>query len=292
MSENAESGTPVSERDPDETRRLVRERYADIASSSGDESCCSDVGGDGSGEGGDRGGDESCCSDSSAGTGSEQLGYAEEDLEAVAEGADLGLGCGNPKAFADMSPGETVLDLGSGAGFDCFLAAREVGDDGRVVGVDMTPEMVSKARENVSKNDASNVEFRLGEISHLPVADETVDVVISNCVVNLAPEKRQVFAEAYRALRPGGRLAISDVVQTAPFPEEVRMDPDSLTACVAGASTVDALEATLDDVGFEAVEIEPKSESTEFIREWDAERDLSEYLVSATIEARKPAVRE
>jgi ubiquinone/menaquinone biosynthesis C-methylase UbiE len=299
MSEETRSGTPASERDPDEARRLVRERYASIASSS--DGCCSDVGVDGSGEcvdgdservdgDSDRvdGGDESCCSDSATDTGSEQLGYDEADLDAVAKGADLGLGCGNPKAFADMTVGETVLDLGSGAGFDCFLAAREVGEEGRVVGVDMTPEMVSKARENVSKNDASNVEFRLGEISHLPVADETVDVVISNCVVNLAPEKRRVFEETYRVLEPGGRLAISDVVQTAPFPEDVRMDPDSLTACVAGASTVDALAELLDAAGFEAVEIEPKSESESFIDEWDAERDLSEYLVSATIEARKP----
>ena len=187
-----------------------------------------------------------------------------------------------------MTPGETVLDLGSGAGFDCFLAAQEVGPDGDVIGVDMTPEMISKARENVTKNDADNVEFRLGEISHLPVADATVDVVISNCVVNLAPEKQRVFDDAYRVLKPGGRVAISDVVQTAPFLDDVKMDPDSLTGCVAGASTVDALEAILDNAGFEAIEIEPKDESTEFISDWDANRDLSDYLVSATIEARKP----
>ncbi|MFU8866473.1 arsenite methyltransferase [Natronococcus sp.] len=222
-------------------------------------------------------------------TGREDCNEPSEDVAAVAEGADLGLGCGNPKAFAEMSEGETVLDLGSGAGFDCFLAARAVGDTGRVIGVDMTPEMVSRARENVAKNDASNVEFRLGEISNLPVADATVDVIVSNCVINLAPEKRRVFDESYRVLEPGGRLAISDVVQTAPFPEDVRLDPDSLTGCVAGASTVDTLETMLDEAGFEDIRIEPKAESTEFISEWDADRDLSEYLVSATIEARKPA---
>jgi SAM-dependent methyltransferase len=152
----------------------------------------------------------------------------------------------------------------------------------------MTPEMVSKARENVTKNDVDNVEFRLGEIGHLPVADATVDVVISNCVVNLAPEKQRVFDDAYRVLEPSGRVAISDVVQTAPFPEDIEADPDSLTGCVAGASTVDALESMLDSAGFEAIEITPNDESTEFITDWDTTRDLGDYLVSATIEARKP----
>lgn len=280
MRNDTQADVPASDRDPEETRRIVRERYATIATS--DEACRGDVGADESADG------PSCCSDSDAGTGSERLGYDDRDVAAVAAGADLGLGCGNPKAFADMIRGETVLDLGAGAGFDCFLAADEVGADGHVIGVDMTPEMVSKARENVAKNDVSNVEFRLGEIGHLPVADGVVDVAISNCVINLSPEKRQVFAETYRVLKPGGRIAISDVVQTAPFPDEVRMSPESLTGCVAGAATVDALEELLDDVGFEAVEIEPKSESSEFISEWDANRDLSEYLVSATIEARKP----
>jgi len=270
--------TAADDRDPEEARKMVRERYGAIATAGTD--CCGDVGVDD-----DDGG---CCDGSEGATGSERLGYETDDIASVADGADLGLGCGNPKAFAEMAPGETVLDLGSGAGFDCFLAAREVSPDGRVVGVDMTPEMVSKARENVAKNDVDNVEFRLGEISHLPVADTTVDVVISNCVVNLAPEKRLVFDDAYRVLRPGGRVAISDVVRTAPFPDDVRTDPDSLTGCVAGASTVADLEAMLDSAGFEAIEIAPKDESTEFISDWDADRDLGEYLVSAAIEARKP----
>mgnify|MGYP005854128445 FL=1 len=277
MSDDTETAT--GDRDPEDTREMVRERYGTIALDGQD--CCGDVGIDVTDDG-------ECCDGNADATGSERLGYDADDVASVADGADLGLGCGNPKAFAEMTPGETVLDLGSGAGFDCFLAAQEVGPDGDVIGVDMTPEMVSKARENVTKNNADNVEFRLGEISHLPVADATVDVVISNCVVNLAPEKQRVFDDAYRVLKPGGRVAISDVVQTAPFPDDVKMDPDSLTNCVAGASTVDALEAMLDSAGFEAIEIKPKDESTQFISDWDANRDLGDYLVSATIEARRP----
>jgi arsenite methyltransferase len=279
MSDDTQSGTTADDRDPETTRQLVRDRYAGVATS--DEDCCSEVGID-AGDGGE------CCGDDDGQLGSERLGYDADDVESVADGADLGLGCGNPKAFAAMTPGETVLDLGSGAGFDCFLAAEEVGPTGHVIGVDMTPEMISKARENVAKNDAANVEFRLGEISHLPVADETIDVVISNCVVNLSPEKQRVFDDTYRVLRPGGRVAISDVVQTAPFPDDVSMDPDALTACVAGASTVENLETVLDTAGFEAIEIAPKDESSEFISDWDADRALEDYLVSATIEARKP----
>ncbi|SFR33452.1 arsenite methyltransferase [Halogeometricum limi] len=267
-----------------EQRRAVRERYARIAtgseSASPDEEsagdCCGDDGG--------------CCDPGvdSESRDSTALGYTDEDVAAVASGADLGLGCGNPNALASLDEGETVLDLGSGAGFDCFLAAREVGETGRVVGVDMTPEMVEKARDNVRKNDATNVEFRLGEIEHLPAADETVDVVISNCVVNLSPDKPQVFRDAYRVLRPGGRLAISDVVLTAPVPVEMRADPDSVASCVAGASSVDELRAMLDEAGFVDVAIDPKEESAEFVREWDDSLDLSEYVVSAAITGRKP----
>ncbi|WP_340101469.1 arsenite methyltransferase [Salinibaculum salinum] len=277
MSETPTSEDPSPDGDADAQRRLVRDRYADIATDDGGNSCCSDTAGN----------DGDCCDDST-GTDSEQLGYSTEDIEAVANGADLGLGCGNPKAIADLEPGETVLDLGSGAGFDCFLAAREVGEEGRVIGVDMTPEMIEKARENVAKNDATNVEFRLGEIEHLPVADACVDVVISNCVINLSPAKGQVFAEAFRVLAPGGRLAVSDVVLTAPLPDTVRDDPDSLAACVAGASPVAEIEQLLDDAGFVDVRVEPKDDSAEFISEWDDRRDMSEYVVSATIEAQKP----
>ncbi|MDZ7700827.1 MAG: arsenite methyltransferase [Halobacteriales archaeon] len=280
MSNHRPADVPVSEREPEEIRQIVRERYGTIATN--DDACCTDAGIDESIDA------TSCCGDSTAVTGSGHLGYDDHDLEAVADGADLGLGCGNPKAFADMSHGETVLDLGAGAGFDCFLAAREVGAEGRVIGVDMTPAMVSKARENVARNDVSNVEFRLGEIAHLPVADGVVDVGISNCVINLAPEKQQVFKDTYRVLKPGGRIAISDVLRTAPFPDDVQMDPESLAGCVAGAATVEAIEEMLDAVGFEDIEIAPKSESSEFISDWDADRDLGEYLLSGTIEARKP----
>jgi len=277
MSETPSSEDASPDRDADAQRRLVRERYADIAIDDGESSCCSDTAGSA----------DACCDDS-MGTDSERLGYAADDIEAVAGGADLGLGCGNPKAIADLEAGETVLDLGSGAGFDCFLAAREVGDEGHVIGVDMTPEMVRKARANVAKNDATNVEFRLGEIEHLPVADRSVDVVISNCVVNLSPAKAQVFREAFRVLAPGGRLAISDVVLTASLPDAVREDPDSLAACVAGASPIEAIERMLNNAGFVDVHVAPKDDSAEFISEWDDERDMSEYVVSATIEARKP----
>jgi len=265
------------DRDATAQRRLVRERYADIATGDDADSCCEDATADGDG----------CC-DGATGTDSERLGYSSEDIEAVANGADLGLGCGNPKAMADLEPGETVLDLGSGAGFDCFLAANEVGDRGQVIGVDMTPEMVEKARENVAVNDARNVEFRLGEIEHLPVADARVDVVISNCVINLSPAKGQVFAEAFRVLVPGGRLAVSDVVLTAELPESLETDPDSVAACVAGASPVSEIERLLADAGFVDVRIEPKDDSAEFISEWDDRLDPSEYVVAATIEARKP----
>jgi len=260
-----DAATDAADRDPDEHRAIVRERYADVADTAG----------------------EGCCAGS--GTDSRALGYDETDLAATVDGADLGLGCGNPKAIADLQPGETVLDLGAGAGFDCFLAAKEVGEAGHVIGVDMTPEMVSRARENAAEAGRKPVEFRLGEIEHLPVADATADVVISNCVINLSPAKEQVFAEAYRVLRPGGRLAISDVVQTAELPAAVRASPDSLAGCVSGAATVDVLEEILAETGFEAIEIEPVDDSASFIREWDDERDLSEYVVSARIEAVKPA---
>jgi arsenite methyltransferase len=259
-----------------EQHTAVRDRYSEIATDT-DSSCCSDT--------------ESCC-ETTAGR-SHELGYSEDDFEAVAEGANLNLGCGNPTAIASLDAGETVLDLGSGGGFDCFLAAREVGPTGHVIGVDMTPEMVEKARENVAKNDAANVEFRLGEIEHLPVADGSVDVILSNCVINLSPKKPQVFREAYRVLQPGGRLAVSDVVRTTELPgdqwERLQADPTSVASCIGGAATVSELEAMLTDAGFTDVSIVPKTEDSEFISEWDDERDLSEYFASARIEAEKPA---
>ena len=179
------------------------------------------------------------------------MGYSQKDLGSVVDGANLGLGCGNPAAIGKLKPGEVVLDLGSGAGFDCFLAAKQVGEKGRVIGVDMTPEMLAKARENAEKMGLKNVEFRLGEIEHLPLADNSVNVIFSNCVINLSPEKRKVFAEAYRVLKPGGRLAISDVVATADMPDRLREQAAMLTGCIAGAERVDRLEKILAEIGFQ-----------------------------------------
>ncbi len=258
----------------EEIRKQIRKTYGDVAkaepSSSG---CCS-------GAQSERG---------IANIHAERLGYSKEEAESVPEGANLGLGCGNPTAIAAITPGETVLDLGAGAGFDAFLAAEKVGDEGLVIGVDMTPEMVEKARANAAKIGATNISFRLGEIEHLPIADGTVDAIISNCVINLSPDKPQVFAEAMRVLEPGGRLAISDVVATAEMPDEILEDLQLYSCCVSGASTIDALRAMLEEAGFVDISIEPKDDSREFIREWAPETVVDEYIRSATIEAKKPA---
>lgn len=215
------------------------------------------------------------------------LGYSDEELAAVPDGANLGLGCGNPQAIANLKPGETVLDLGSGAGFDAFLAARAVGDTGSVIGVDMTPDMLARARSNARKAGFTNVDFRLGEIEHLPVVDNSIDVIISNCVINLSPEKDRVFNEAYRVLRPGGRLAISDVVATAELPREIREDLALYSGCVAGASSIDSIDAMLRDAGFTDIRIQPKDESRTFIREWAPGSRIEDFVVSAVIEAVK-----
>ena len=266
-------------RQDDEARQEIRENYARVANASSSGECCGE--------------ESSCC-----GVSDDQqinilistrLGYSEADLDFVPEGADMGLGCGNPRAIASLSPGETVLDLGSGGGFDCFLAAQEVGEMGTVIGVDMTPDMISKARHNAVNGKFTNVDFRLGEIENLPVADSTVDVIISNCVINLSPNKRRVFAEAFRVLKPGGRLAISDVVATAKIPEDMRNDKQLISGCMAGASLIDDLEAMMVDAGFEWVVIDPKDESHEFIRDWAPGRNVTDYVVSATIEAVKPS---
>ena len=263
---------------PTGQRKHVRDEYASVAkqSSSSDESAKS-----------------TCCGDAeSVEKGikdrSRLMGYSDEELSRVEPGANLGLGCGNPAAFARISPGDVVVDLGSGAGFDCFLAAQEVGEAGKVIGVDMTPEMIDRARANIEENDASIVEFRLGEIEHLPIADESVDMIISNCVVNLSPDKQQVFDEAFRVLRPGGGLAISDIVVTAEPPEIVETDDPSLTSCISGASSVSELESLLRESGFDEISIQPNDESKQLLREWDASRDLSDYLISASIQATKP----
>jgi SAM-dependent methyltransferase len=231
-----------------------------------------------------------CCGkDRESATSADQLGYSAQEIAALPEGADLGLGCGNPQAVASLKPGETVLDLGSGAGFDCFLASRSVGPAGHVIGVDMTPEMLARARVNAANTKTSNVEFRLGQIESLPVADYSVDVIISNCVINLSPDKPQVFREAFRVLKPGGRLAIADIVRTAALPAGLAGDLAALCGCVAGAASVAELETMLRDAGFQDIRIRPKDASREFIRNWVPGHKAEDYVVSATIEAAKPA---
>lgn len=218
-----------------------------------------------------------------------KLGYSSEELAAVPDGANLGLGCGNPQAIAELKPGEVVLDLGSGGGFDCFLASRRVGETGRVIGVDMTPEMVSRARTNAAKGGFTNTDFRLGEIEHVPVADHTVDVIISNCVINLSPAKQQVFDEAFRVLRSGGRLAISDIVSTAELPAEIKNDLDVLySGCISGASSVEEVKAMLIQSGFTNVVVKPKDDSKQFIKDWVPGSNMQNYIASAVIQAVKP----
>ena len=256
----------MSDLTADQIRTLVREHYAKISTGGG---LCA----------------PGCCGTVPPGP-SLALGYTEQELAAVPDGADLGLGCGNPTAIAALSPGETVLDLGSGGGFDCFLAARAVGPTGKVIGVDMTPEMIQRARDNARRIEATNVEFRLGEIEHLPVADGTVDAILSNCVINLSPDKEAVFREALRVLAPGGRLAISDVVAIAPIPPELQTQAAALAGCIAGAAPLDELKLLLARVGFVDVEVKIAPRSAEIVDAWLA--GASRFIASATIEARRP----
>jgi arsenite methyltransferase len=261
--------TKLAEASSEIIREEVRRRYG--ATARGESSRC---------------GDECCTS-----TNADALGYSVEQSAIAPEAANLGLGCGNPLAIASLQAGQTVLDLGSGAGFDCFLAAQAVGPSGRVIGVDMTHEMLAKARENAKQNGFSNVEFRLGEIEALPVADESVDVIISNCVINLSPEKARVFTETYRVLKPGGRLAVADMVATATLPDEVTQDWAAYTGCMAGASQISEIAEMLREAGFDKVKIAPKDASRSFIREWLPGKRIEDYLVSATIEAVKPIAK-
>jgi ubiquinone/menaquinone biosynthesis C-methylase UbiE len=224
----------------EEIKKAVRDRYADIAIKSG--SCCLPS--------------ASCCGGKqTVEMISRDIGYRTEDLDAVPEGANLGLGCGNPVALASLREGETVVDLGAGAGFDCFLAARQVGTSGRVIGVDMTPAMLDKARENAKKGGYGNVDFRLGEIEHLPVADNTADIIISNCVINLSPDKNSVFQEAFRVLKPGGRLMVSDIVLLKELPAPLKESIDAYVGCVAGADLKEDYLDAIVKAGFREISI-------------------------------------
>ena len=273
---------PNSSSSPDAIRAAVRDRYGKVALSAPSStpapadaaaSCCT----------------PGCCGGSAVDPEiTTRLGYAPDAEASVPDGSNLGLGCGNPTGIASLRPGETVLDLGSGAGFDAFLAARAVGPTGRVIGVDMTGEMIAKARQNMRRGGFDNVEFRLGEIEHLPVADRTIDVILSNCVINLSPDKPRVFAEAFRVLKPGGRLAISDVVALRPLPADAQRDLELHTGCIAGAALVAELEAMLAGAGFTDVSITPKHELQGVVDGWFPERNVGSYVASADIRAIRP----
>ena len=234
----------------DKIKKMVREGYAKVARRQ--TSCCSPA-------------PSTCCSSTPTSEDvSKRIGYSEEEMDSVPEGANLGLGCGNPVALASLKQGETVLDLGSGAGFDCFLAAGRVGKSGKVIGVDMTPEMIDKARENVRKGNYQNVEFRLGEIENLPVADGTIDVVISNCVINLSPDKKRVFEEAFRVLKPGGRLMVSDIVLLKELPPTIAKSVEAYVGCVSGAELRDRYLKLIEEANFQKIKVvEEKSLSIE-----------------------------
>ncbi len=257
-----------------EIRETIRKRYSETA--------LAGTAGCGCGSG--------CCSpqgqDRSKGL-ALAVGYSVQDLQSVPEGANMGLGCGNPQAIAAIRPGEVVVDLGSGGGFDCFLAARQVGETGRVIGVDMTPEMVEKARRNAVAAQCANATFRLGEIEHLPVADAEADVVLSNCVINLSTDKGQVFREAFRVLKNGGRLAIADIVAVADMPEDIRANVMLHAKCVAGAARVEALEDMMRAAGFQHVSIRPNPASGRMLDEMFPGLGLGGIVASAVIEAVK-----
>ncbi len=241
--------------------KAVRDRYSAIAEKSG--SCCG----------------PSCCETSVTDT---SLGYTDAELSSIPEGANLGLGCGNPTGVASIKPGETVIDLGSGAGIDCFLAAQRVGPAGHVIGIDMTEAMIQKARENAIKGAHANVEFRLGQIEEMPVADNTADIVISNCVINLAPDKARVFSEIFRVLKPGGRFVVSDIVSNGQITEEDRRDMELWAGCIAGALDKHDYFEIVRRAGF--VELIIKSEA-----DYDYKKSAQFALSSMTLEARKPA---
>ena len=265
----------------DQIKEMVRARYGGIAKGAAS-GCCAPAA-------------ASCCettAESAVDGKAREMGYSAEEVAAVPEGANLGLGCGNPQVIAAMKPGEVVVDLGSGAGFDCLLAARQVGAFGHVIGVDMTHEMLKKARENAVKVGAANVEFRLGELEHLPIADNTADVILSNCVINLVPDKAQVFREAFRILKPGGRLAISDVVNIRELTPELASDRALVCGCIAGAAPAQNIKGWLEAAGFGDVRIDIKPESRDMVASWAPGRSIENYVAAAIIEGRKPRADE
>ena len=253
----------------------IKQKYGSIAKQGTARGCCD-------------GGCSCASSPTDIGLISGVLGYDQRDMVDVSEGANLGLGCGNPLAFVSLKPGETVLDLGSGGGFDCFLARRHVGEQGKVIGVDMTREMVDLARTNATRLGYSNVEFIEGSIEDLPVKDDTIDVIISNCVINLSLDKRQVFREAFRVLKPGGRVSVSDVVATAELPDTMRQDLRLHAGCVAGAEHVAVVEQLLVTAGFVGVKLTPKDTSREILSSWVPGSDIDQYVASSIIESIKP----
>lgn len=276
--------------DQEQIRAAVRNRYATVATADIEKNrstlggCCA------SKVQADTGESSGCgCGQSVSAEGLESaIGYSAEDLGSAPAGANLGLGCGNPVALASLRDGETVVDLGSGGGFDCFLASARVGSGGRVIGVDMTAEMVAKARGNAQQAGVSNVDFRLGEIEHLPVSDNSADIIMSNCVINLSVDKLQVFREAFRVLKPGGRLAISDILATAPLPEEVKKDLALVSACVGGAATVEDTRSMLERVGFGEIRIELVEKSRNVVEACAQGSDAADYVTSAYVQAVKP----
>lgn len=263
----------------EDVKKEVRDAYGRVVESSNQNKSCGNA--------------RSCCGVSAKPdpSYSQELGYTKEELESVPEGSNMGLGCGNPQAIASLKPGEVVLDLGAGGGFDAFLAARKVGPNGKVYGVDMTPEMLSTARANALKDGYKNVEFLLGEIEHLPLPNNTVDVIISNCVINLSTNKEQVFKESFRVLKDGGRLAISDMVAYKPLPSEMINNKELYCNCISGAIPISDLKRILSNAGFTDIVIETQENSRMFIKDWVPGSDAENYVISAKIKAVKPRAK-
>jgi len=256
-------------------KKQVKKHYKRIAESN-QNNCCSST-------------STSCCRTSAnAQDISQKIGYSPEELTSAPEDSNLGLGCGNPQAIANLKSGEVVLDLGCGGGFDCFLAAKKVGRSGYVIGVDMTPEMITRARRNAEKFEYYNVDFRLGELENLPLPNNSVDVIISNCVINLSSNKQRVFNEAFRVLKAGGRLAISDIVSLKELPQELKQNIDFYAQCISGATTIDRIKMIVAKSGFKNIVITIKQDSSTYISEWVTTFPISEYIASATIQAIKP----